>query len=184
MPKKTRLDETKMQERAKELHKFRLDFAGLRKRFTLNELAQITGINISNLSSYGSGSKNPGPQIIEAFYAKMKPEIDELSRVEYSKAVEKQDSVVESEPFYYRPTKQSKDINNDLIQSLITINDQIRSNYEKMLENFDRIIAVNEQLASSNVQLALNNIRLINKLLPGRQMLNRRTGPKIAKKNQ
>lgn len=113
----------------------------------------------------------------------MSTEIDDSPRIEYSKAVEKHDPVVESEPVYYKPARRSIDINDNLIQSLITINDQLQSNYEKMLENFDRIIDCTEKLVSSNRQLVINNTRLINKLLPGRQMVNRRTGPKIAKKN-
>ena len=176
MTGKIGLDETKMQKRAKELQKFRHDFAFLRNKFTLNELAEIVGIDASNLSSYGSGTKNPGLKTIEVFYDKMRTELDHSPRMEYSNVVEEPSPEVGSGRSYYEPDTRSKDINIDLVY------DRFMSAHEKMLENFRLIIASNEKLASSTEQLVINNTKLVNELLPSHKTPDRNVNRKAAKK--
>jgi hypothetical protein len=174
MTENTIVDGTKMQKRAKELQKFRYDFATLRNKYTLNELAKIIGIDASNLSSYGSGMKNPGQRTIEMFYAKMRTEIGYSDQIDYSNVVE--EPVTEpSGRSHHEPAALSKD-------NLDALIDRFMSAHEKMLESLQLMTASNEKLVSSTEKLVINNTRLVNELLPSRKTQNRNVGRNVAKK--
>lgn len=55
---------------------FRQDLARLKEEYENLELAQKTGIDPANLSSYGSGSKEPGMTVLKQFYSALADETD------------------------------------------------------------------------------------------------------------
>jgi Ribonuclease G/E len=54
---------------------FKRDLAKLREKYENLELAGISGIDPANLSSYGSGAKQPGIKVLKQFYSKFADEI-------------------------------------------------------------------------------------------------------------
>ena len=175
MASKARASEPSKQKRAKELEKFRHTFSALRKKFTLNEIVKISGIQMSNLSAYGTGAKNPSPETIKLFYIKMKAEIDNLPRPgKNSKTTEKAPAGPEKEFSQYRRPRRPDDVTTDLVQNLLLNNNQLWANNEQSSKRFDKIVDNNVKLVdnntilvNNNTQLIATNTRLVDKLLSG-----------------
>jgi hypothetical protein len=158
MAPKIRPIESSKQKRAAELEKFRHILSALREKFALNEIAQITGIQITNLSAYGSGSKNPSPETIELFYSKLKNEIDDLPKPgKNPKGAEG----MQDEPQLFKHVKRPKNITGDLVQNLLINNDRLWTNTEQNSRRFDKIMDNNIKLVDNNTILVNNNTKLI-----------------------
>ena len=82
----TKSNEPAKLKREKELRRYRWVYTRLLEKFSVNQIAEMTGIKASNLSSYGSGEKNPGKTILAKFYKKMSAEIEKLPIKQYDDA--------------------------------------------------------------------------------------------------
>lgn len=174
--------ETKKEKRTKELQKFRSTFDALRERLTLEEIAQIAKMHASNLSSYGSGSKDPSTATIEKFYARLKAEIEKTTKTrKTSKTTGYQANQVEEDRGIYKRTKRSEDTIGDLVRLLTNNYNRMWADNEKNSKRLDKVVDsnnklvdsnnilanTNSQLANNNTQVVANNTRLIDKLFPG-----------------
>jgi len=171
MAYKTKTQETKMEKRAKELQKFRSIFAALKRKLSLDEISQITGIHASNLSAYGSGAKNPSAATIGKFYIKLKAEIDNLSRPrKNTKSAKEQPLGVEEEQSIYEKTKRPKDTNSDLVRVLEVNNNRLWDNNNRLWDNNEKSSRRFDKIVDNNTKLVDNNTRLVDKVLSNHQM--------------
>jgi hypothetical protein len=162
MAQKPKTNEPSKQKRAKELETFRHTFSALRKKFTLNEIVKISGIQMSNLSAYGTGAKNPGSETIKLFYIKMKAEIEKLPRPgKDSKTTEETSARSEKGSSKYRRPRRPDDVITDLVQNLLLNNNQLWANNEQSSKRFDKIVDNNVKLVDNNTILVNNNTQLI-----------------------
>ena len=157
--------------REKELRKFRWFYARLRQKFEVNEIALMTGLKATNLSSYGSGEKNPGKQTLSTFYAKMKDAIEKLPNIQYiddsTDSFGQLPKVEEAQLRYlHHPSEEN------LRMVFISDNAYLRETlgnvsraHEKYITNNQTINTTFQTMADSTRELVANNTALTRELL-------------------
>lgn len=153
---------------------FKRDLAKLREKYENLELAEIAGIDPGNLSSYGSGTKQPGIKVLKQFYTKFADEIPnpliKLSEMEQNNDQQQdpnkqkkhtgeakneyghdKDETRKTEepataPFY---GADAEGRTNDLIATLKIENQHHRSMENQLMENGERIIKIPGRMLDS-----------------------------------
>jgi len=135
---------------------FRRDLRRLRQKYENLEISRQSGIDPTNLSSYGSGKKAPGLKVLMQFYNAFANEIQNpLRRYDYSSSNEVEAvAVAEIEDPSATYHRKAPDLSIELIHSLKQENAHLR-------EAFDKIVASNEKLAQSTLMMAEANKKLV-----------------------
>jgi transcriptional regulator with XRE-family HTH domain len=148
-------DPVKLQ-KAKIRAEFQYIYSALRKKYTVKELAEKTGIMSNNLSSYASGGKVPGKSILNKFYSKMSDEIQELPEPEQDPHTSNEGN--ESPEAKEALTKYwPRSIEQDFISELKKSNEFLREEFSKVSSTHQQSIAANQTVADACKVLAESN---------------------------
>ncbi|HVU59184.1 MAG TPA: hypothetical protein VHD83_29180 [Puia sp.] len=137
---------------AERIEKFRKDLERLKEKYSNEEIAQKLGVDPTNLSSNGSGSKNPGEDFLNRFYEVFGEEIKQFGYFSERSEDDKQYSKVKDTQFAY-----SRKNARELI-------DVLKSNNEFLRGDFSNIVKSNQDLAESNKNMSQTNLILVEML--------------------
>ena len=129
---------------------FARDLARLRLKYENLELSRKSGIDPANLSSYGSGKKNPGRKVLIQFYEAFASEIPNPFE-DHEPTLSREFDVAEPTTAYRE--RNALPAANDLIETLKLENTHLRKSVETLL-------AANEKLVHSTLMLAESNRKL------------------------
>jgi len=143
----------------KQLAQFRIDYALLRTRHRNKEMAKVLGIHETNLSACGRGTKNPGAEFLEKFYAVYGKEIEALSykhpgnefgryRVDEPETPVKYLHSREDQHIYAREDRE------DHIETLKKNNDALLTGIREIIANNNKVID-NNTIAVRSTEKAL-----------------------------
>ncbi|HVV05360.1 MAG TPA: hypothetical protein VHC96_14115 [Puia sp.] len=134
---------------AKRIEKFRRDLEHLKEKYRNDEIAKKLGSGAGNLSSYGSGSKNPGEGFLNRFYAVFGEEIKQLGYFSERSQNDVQHSKVDESQFRY-----SRKSSRELIDMLKSNNDFLRINFGKIVESNRDLAESIKNMSQANLILA------------------------------
>jgi hypothetical protein len=130
------------------IERFRRDLERLKEKYSNDEIAQKLGIHPGNLSSNGSGGKNPGEDFLNRFYEVFGDEIKQLGFFSERSEDDQLHSKVDETQFVY-----SRKGARELI-------DVLKSNNEFLRAKFDKIVESNQSLAESTKSMSQTNLIL------------------------
>jgi hypothetical protein len=141
MPTKTQKEElTRLRKQ------FIQDLAKLREQYENLEISHKTGIDPGNLSSYGTGAKNPGIKVLDQFYAAFAGEIQnplvKVNNMKENKENKDRHTTPNglNEPESIQMYQDNEfGLTAELIATLKINNAQLRSTTAKMLDSSDKL---------------------------------------------
>ena len=153
-----------MAKRAKQekLKKFREDLQLVKKIYPNLEIAQKLNVDPANLSSYGTGSKNPGETFLNTFYMNFSDEINEQNDKQQAASVpydlESELKTVQEAAIKYLP-------NNELQEHKTTLkenNTHLLGYVNRALDITQTMVDVQKQMAESSHILIKSNEKMVN----------------------
>jgi hypothetical protein len=137
---------------------FSHDWKKLRLKYENSEIARKSEIDPANLSSYGSGRKNPGLKVLMQFYEAFAGEIQnpfDNRPSPYGKL-----EMSEARTMYL---EEDAGHNNELIETL-------RRENVRLHESLNKMAAVNEKLVQSTLLMSETNKNLLEKIFELKQL--------------
>jgi hypothetical protein len=148
------------------LKKFREDLQLVKKIYPNVEIAQKLNIDPANLSSFSTGSKNPGESFLNTFYMNFSTEINEQNDKQQAASVpydhESELKAVQEAAIKYLP-------NNELQEHKTTLkenNTHLFGYVNRALDITQSMVAVQKQMAESSHILIKSNEKMVNFYFP------------------
>jgi transcriptional regulator with XRE-family HTH domain len=157
---------------------FRRDMDTLESDYQLWEIADKTGIDQANLSSYKSGAKQPGIKVLKKFYTAfngiLENPFDKLDIMEDEKKSgsssnftfdqkEGSDSAAHDEETNFKDD--ATGLTSELIATLKTHNEHLRTINIRLLDSGDKIVASHDKTNQATVIMAETYRKIIDRFL-------------------
>ena len=137
-----------------DLMRFRMDLNSLSAyaKYSNRDIAARIGVDPTNLSSYRTGKKDPGLEIIERFYAQFGSEITNVFRDGLADTQMVEESKLE---YIATPTKHpARNYQDELIDALKSENDFLKEQLRIINRTHQQATEASQKIAEANQQLA------------------------------